>query len=403
MALDTQPMEAKITWTETWIRWSMALFGAALPLSIAAANVGGGLLCLGFFLHHALGKHPFPWRKTELKISWFGYLLAAFLASGCGVDVSRSLWHLRPDLYKMVLYWLLLQSWTPGRFARYWRGYLCGSLLAALAGILQVVASGQGNGSLCRAHAWVHPVTYGEQMALALLGVSALLAKRVEFPLDLWKTASAAVLLLGALLLSQTRGAWIGLSAGLGVLCVCSRVLRRWTLILIAAGLLFVMLGPRSVSRTLRERGASILSTEGYSNRVRLELWKTGWAIYRDHLFTGVGPANFKTVFSRYHPEPLGEQTSWGNAHNIYLHQAAERGTVGLLALFYLFYRVGKLTFRKCRTAPGPVTLWAWAGVISFLIMNLTESAFQDAEVWMQIACLVSGAEVLSEEKQKLF
>jgi len=127
----------------------------------------------------------------------------------------------------------------------------------------------------------------------------------------------------------------------------------------------------------------SVFDAAHPKNAGRIELWKTALAIGRDHPALGVGLNNYWTVFEDYHPEPVEEQKRWGSAHNVYLHQLAERGGIGLGVLLWLLLGFWWFAWRAEAARKDAWSLWALSASTAQLVMNLTESAFQDAMVWM--------------------
>jgi O-antigen ligase len=103
--------------------------------------------------------------------------------------------------------------------------------------------------------------------------------------------------------------------------------------------------------------------------------------IARDRPLTGVGPGGYRLAFERYHPEKLDGEGAWGNAHNVYLHQLAERGVLGLLLLcaaLTVFLLGARRAYRDRRDAR---SLWAATATAAFLVMNFTEVAWQTEQV----------------------
>ncbi|MFI5360716.1 MAG: O-antigen ligase family protein, partial [Elusimicrobiota bacterium] len=108
----------------------------------------------------------------------------------------------------------------------------------------------------------------------------------------------------------------------------------------------------------------------------RLILWRVALRMFRDHPATGVGLGQYRALFDRYSP-PYEGQAHWGTAHNIYLHQLAERGLVGFAALMVLLGALLLRSWRAGRSSGGAAALWAAAAVPAFLVMNGTETALQ--------------------------
>lgn len=147
-----------------------------------------------------------------------------------------------------------------------------------------------------------------------------------------------------ALIMSWSRGAWLGAMAALVVLAAFMD--KR---IFIGLGLLLLMLAllirpplepflarfrDLSISLGLEDLRTAEITDENYAIIERLAHWDAALRMWGDHFWFGVGIGNYEPVYHAYAlprwPEPLG------HAHNYYLNIAAETGFIGLLA--YLFF-----------------------------------------------------------------
>jgi O-antigen ligase len=72
----------------------------------------------------------------------------------------------------------------------------------------------------------------------------------------------------------------------------------------------------------------------------RLELWKAGLRMFRDHPILGVGPGNYAQMYSDTYAAPGDDPAAWA-PHNIYIQAMSELGVAGtlpvLLLLFFCF------------------------------------------------------------------
>jgi O-antigen ligase len=198
---------------------------------------------------------------------------------------------------------------------------------------------------------------------------------------DLWGVVRAALnrhlaallalgmlagLLLAALLMSWSRGAWLGFAAA--ALAIAFAWPRKWWVgvALVGGGLLLGFaalrfnLLPGSISarltgfadftQTFDVRGADINSVN-YAVLERLAHWQTAQEMARYHPILGVGIGNYEPVYPGYAlinwEEPLG------HAHNFYLNLLAETGVIGLAAYGALWIVVFGLTWRVTRRAAG--------------------------------------------------
>jgi O-antigen ligase len=155
-----------------------------------------------------------------------------------------------------------------------------------------------------------------------------------------------ALLPIGALFLSASRGGIVSFGVQLGVL-VLIMMLRRvggkhvlaGGLILLLAFLLVSWLGVRQIL----DRFSSLQSLEVTTGK-RASMRQDTWRIFLDHPWTGTGLGTIETVFPAY--ETLYDGKIVNHSHNDYLEAMAETGVAGaaccacfLGLLFYLSLR----------------------------------------------------------------
>lgn len=168
-----------------------------------------------------------------------------------------------------------------------------------------------------------------------------------------------ALVLVGGLFVSYSRGAWLGAAAA-GVALVAALPRRwAWGLALVAAGgalafgLLQARLLPASIANRLADvadftavsdvRGANI-TADNFAIIERLAHWQAADGMARDYPWLGVGLGNYGAAYSRY--ALLNWPNALGHAHMIYLNVLAETGVVGLAAYLALWGSVLALTLR---------------------------------------------------------
>lgn len=368
---------------------ALSLFGSALPLSIAGANMGWALVLAALLYRRRLGDRP-AWSAARgaLELPLWAYLAAAVLTALLGLDPARSMRSMNQEAHKVWLYYLLSIALAAGSSRLPLAALAGGFAFASLTGIAQVF-TGALSGAPVRAHAFVHPVTYGEQTAVGLLGAFCFLLSPPK------ETASGrprrllwllAALLAAGLLLSNTRGAALGAAAGALAVLWLAPHRRRWS----AAALLVCSLS--FIAMDLSHADRSFLNDvlgRGAAERpqlMRLTFWNVALRMGAEHPLTGVGLNNYRTAFNRYYSGPLeGGAKDWGDAHNLYLHQFAERGLLGAAALFWLLGAFWWRALSRAKAAPSAGNLWAYGTATAFLVMNLTETAFQIEAAWMLV------------------
>ncbi len=360
---------------------ALALCALALPISIAGSNIALALLALALLARSRRdgGRMLRAWGAEPALAALGVYAAAGMLAAALSGAPAASLRDAVKDLHRLWALGLFtaalaLEPEVPLRPAL---GLSLGAM--ALHGIVQTAAGGAPGGLMFRAHGFVHPVVYGEMMALAVLGgACSLLRPTVAASRRLG--AAFAALVFAALLLSQTRMALIGAVIGFASVALIEPRARRWAppvlfLVAVAAAAWeFMSVGGRPLSSTFAPYDPH------NPQQLRWVLWDVAARIFRDHPATGAGPGGYRRLFSAYHAGALDGETGWGSAHNLYLHQLAERGIAGGLALLAL---CGVLLTRAARAALGDADargLWSAGAVAAFLAMSLTETSFQNEQ-----------------------
>jgi len=176
----------------------------------------------------------------------------------------------------------------------------------------------------------------------------------------------STILTGAALLLSWSRGAWLGAgAAGLVMLAALPR--RVWlgggllALVLVGTlGLDVVGLLPASVSARLTGfteyvhfqdvRGVGI-NDANYAVVERLAHWQAALDMWRANYWNGVGFGDYEPAYPGY--RLLNWPIALGHAHNYYLNVAAETGIIGLAAYLLLWGAVFWHTWRAARWLDG--------------------------------------------------
>ena len=192
----------------------------------------------------------------------------------------------------------------------------------------------------------VLPLAYG----LFLTRLTAPLERRVVFLPALAFYGLCLSVMGAAMVMSWSRGAWLGAAAALVVVSVARS--RRAALLFggMAVLLLFLaFLGSLNLlPEFISQRFADVLpylrpfdvrevevSPENWAVVERMAHWQAGWEMFSAHPWLGVGFGNYAPIYPAYAlpgwDEPLG------HAHNYYLNLAAETGLVGLAA-YLLFW-----------------------------------------------------------------
>lgn len=196
-----------------------------------------------------------------------------------------------------------------------------------------------------------------------------------------------ALLVVWVLLLTQSRGGWVGAVAGLYGLLVlwglalppsrARRNLRAVAVAVLAVALAAVLwIGPATL-RDLwlsppSETALGTLTTLNY----RKELWPWAITAIGDFPFTGLGLGAFRQVAFRLYPLPLSAEQDIGHAHNIFLQTALDTGLPGLVIYVAILMVAVAVGWRIARRDAGfrAVALGLLAGLAALHIFGLADA-----------------------------
>ena len=177
---------------------------------------------------------------------------------------------------------------------------------------------------------------------------------------------ATCVLLVAALVLSWSRGAWLG---ALAAVAVMSALLPRRTwlgvgavalaiAVLLSANAIGLLPGAIRARLTDFTQQAQVYDVRGvgindanYAVLERLAHWQAAGEMIRYHPWTGVGFSNYEPVYSQY--ALMNWPIALGHAHNYYLNVAAELGVPGLVFYALLWGAIFWQTARALRRGSG--------------------------------------------------
>lgn len=231
-------------------------------------------------------------------------------------------------------------------------------------------------------------MTYaGLLMTLAIVLVSRGVSR---FGSRLARFADLAIglLAMGAVGLTLTRNAYLGLGVGALVLFASARP--KLVFVVPVAAAAFYLLMPA----TVRARALSALDPTDVTMRVRLTMWRAGANMIGDRPVFGLGPGRVKELYPVYRrPGGFGDEHP-GHLHNNLVMIAAETGLPSLAAYLGFVGLFFVNAWRRCRLytlgAQRSVARGAMAAMASLFAAGLFEYNFGDVEILM--ATLVLSA-----------
>jgi putative inorganic carbon (hco3(-)) transporter len=390
----------------------------ALLLLLPLADRGGlGLLisaCGALWLVWGLSEPPSQRPLGGINTWILAYLALAVLATGFSPVPAAAAKGLLKLLSYLGVYALMrrLLERSPAWWDRLVAALLLGELATAVIGLRQLYGEAE---QLAR---WADPnsVADGTRRIYSTLENPNLLAGYLVpiIPLALvallrWRGLWPRLLALcgagfglAALLLTYSRGGWIGMVVALGSLGLLlllrqtrhlSPALRRWLPPLIIAATVLALVLAATQIEPLRVRLLSVFAgREDSSNNFRINVWMAALSMVRDRPWLGIGPGN--AAFNLIYPLYQQPRFTALSAYSVPLELAVEAGLPGLLAGLGLFIAsLGAGLKQLHRELPLSVpALACLAGVLGLAGHGLVDTIFFRPEVqisgWLLLATL---------------
>jgi O-antigen ligase len=351
-----------------------------------------------------------PILRHPLTAPFAAFTALTLLSALFSGDPAWSLWIARDTCRIATVYVVLALTRDAAQAFRLWQGFIVALTLMAVYGLGQayvctVRPPGLSAGWL--AAICTHPervrgpfsiyMTFGGVLLLGALVVLACLAsvpwRRV------WWLVPAGAVTTAALVLTQSRNAWLGLCVGgLGLVATARRA-GRIVLVLATVVLVTAAVAPGTVA----ERARSLVDPRDRTLLDRLAMWRSGLEMIADHPLLGVGPGEVRAWYGHYR-RPEAIRPSTGHLHNSAIQIAAERGLPALVVWIWLwvaFFRAGIPVLRRTGREPPhrrALVSASLAGVVGFLVAGLFEHNFGDGEVVMVVYALMALPFVVARE-----
>jgi O-antigen ligase len=186
-----------------------------------------------------------------------------------------------------------------------------------------------------------------------------------------------AILPVGlALLFSFSKGALI-LGVPLSLLALGVLAGGRW-LWASVGGLAAAAVAAIPLLRT--PRFARLLDTSSGTTFFRLQLWRSSWMMFWDHLWLGVGPDNFLYQYrGRYILPAAWQEPDLSHPHNVFLDYGCRLGLGGLVAGLWLqigFWRRALPLRRLVDADRRALALGMMGGMVDFLAHGLVDASY---------------------------
>jgi len=397
-------------------------FGALFSFSLGGANIGVTealvWLALGAWLMRMVARRRVRIAFGGVGVA-IGFLLVTMLLS---LSAASSLGPAVKEIVKWIEV-LLLLAFVANEAREHWLEPLVATILltggmSAIQGVQQFVTRSGPDafllfGRFMRAYgSFAQPNPYAGYLGLGVAIGLGVVAAGLDAPhmhrrrAWLLLGSGTVLLMLAAIVMSWSRGAWLGMAAALGIMAIAG-VLQRRSRILVVGLVLFVLCGvlhamPGGVFDVILGRVASPfpfaslrdvrgmeVTDANFSVLERMAHWQAALAMWRGHPWLGIGIGNYAVRYSQY--SLPGWDEALGHAHNYYLNVAAETGLVGMLVYFVVWVSAAIAAWRACWHLPGyqgGLALGILGALTHLGVQNIFDNLFVHG-IYLQVAVLL--------------
>jgi O-antigen ligase len=259
--------------------------------------------------------------------------------------------------------------------------------IGAFVGIVQGVVLGYDDLNH-RPHGLLgHYMTYSGVLMLVISAAAAqLIYREREW---IWPAVAVPALLV-ALVVTESRNAWVGALLAIILLLV----LHRRMLLVAVPVLVAVVL---AVSPAVRSRVQSMFDPTYATNADRVSMLKSGLAMIKDHPLFGVGPNMVPVAYLEKYKrsdavDPADQPGSTrAHLHDVPVQLAAERGLPALAAWVWFVVVAFRDLWRQTQYGPSrAIAAGGLAAVLAMVVAGLFEHNFGDSEFLLLFLGLVT-------------
>lgn len=381
-------MEKQLPWSRA-LFWLLLAFAATAVASIALQNILIWPAIALFFAAHFKARRKIEWPSGLFPWATVIFLLTFFLGAMVGIDPANSFHTVHKYLTFLVIFPLGAMALEYHEIKKLLLFFTYGAAFCALFGISK--------------HFLLHEDRIdsfsGDKMVFGGMLMASLLIQLLFLkngPKNPWHWVSLFLVGFG-LLLTETRGAWIGFLFGFAVL--------MWRLGkkgLLLGGLAIVVsyfLIPHAVQdriKSLSDIRPALSYKDGQvvnASQPRYLIWIAGIQIIRDHPW-GVGQGNLEHIYPSYRLHNGDLEPTVPHLHDNFLQVLVQNGWIGLAAyLFWIFsyyWTALRLNFKNADTKN---LNWALICIFSaVLVWGLTEYTF--SHQFMNVQFFLLGLQI---------
>ncbi len=208
-----------------------------------------------------------------------------------------------------------------------------------------------------------YPNAVGLYVELTIPFLIALAVITKKRALRLW-CLCVALLAAAAFIFAGSSGTFAALCVAAGALGVFARRTRWWT---IAFAIIFAAV---IVVSPYRQKFADEFLLQGFSGRLRTQMWKETVVMLKERPFQGAGLAGYQARVKPYHVFKWAEIYLY--PHNLVLTLWSELGALGVISFVMIFILLARwLTEAYCSKRSATYHIWASALIAELIIISV--------------------------------
>jgi len=365
----------------------------SLPISIALVEFCAVLMLFSFIGRQVI-KPNFKYLKFWPNIFLLFFLLFSLISLfNSGQYLGKSLNALFGKWLQYLGICIIAQdiAYDKKIFKKGLLSFLFGATLAVFSGLSQyffgfeflrqrnLVLTNKGMRAITSS--FVHYNGFGGYLVVVLSFLFGFLLSTKKFRVKASFLLILTIFSAVAVLLTLSRGSWIGLSAAFILLLIFSgRNIIRLSPIFLTLVVMFLL-------PTFHERLIFIFKEGGDSDRFRY--WLSAWRMISEHPFLGMGVGTFMANFSKFLPN-----SNVSYAHNCYLQIWAEAGIFSLISFLGFIFSFAYLCIKKFLVSQDFLLLGLLAGIVGFLVHSFFEVNFYSLQLavlfWVWVGLAIS-------------
>lgn len=380
--------------------WGLFIFAFILPfLPNTAVLLLSGLVGASFVLHR-LRTGRLTLKPLPVEPALVLYLLIAAATTLASIHLSGSIRDLAMYVAAFIIFFVLLnQLQSKEQLGVFLSVLLFGALLVSLFGVYQYIVGApmpagwvdatQNPTIRTRVYSvFGNPNVFAEYLVM-MIPFGAALFFAVKHVLAKLVFLGATGIFTLTLLLTFSRGGWLGLLVGLLVFALLKD--RRILILILIAALLGTALMPDVILKRIGTIGSPLDSSNSY----RFTVWRETIRIIRSFPLTGVGLGHqsFMKIYPFY---MLDRGKRPFHSHNSYLQTLAETGIIGLLVFLWLLAGTFKRGLKAVAATRDPflkhIIIASLAAIAGVLVQGMGEVIIYLPKIttlfWMNVALI---------------